>query len=728
MSNKMIFVSNRLPVTIIRDDGKFEFQQSIGGLATGLKSIHEGEDSLWVGWCGIKDEELTGMDKKFINDNLYGEYKCAPVFLTEDELDKYYYGFSNNTIWPLFHYFAYLTVYEPELWEGYREANLKYLECLKKHVKNGDTVWIHDYQLMLLPKMLKEAYSDVKIGYFHHIPFPSFEIFRLLPWRSEILEGLLGADLIGFHTYDYVRHFVSSVRRLLGFDYNLGLINLENRIIKVDAYPMGINYDYFSTAHKSQNIKKEAKEFVEKTKGMKIILSVDRLDYSKGIVERVKSYNLFLARYPEYKEKVTLIMIVAPSRTSVEAYKDLLREIEELVSHTNGEHGTIGWMPVWFFFRAFSTESLIALYGMADVMLVTPFRDGMNLIAKEYIAARVDRKGVLVLSETAGAASELGEAVMVNPNNRDEIARGIKTALELPEEERIERNTVMHDRLKRYDVFYWAKDFMNALNGIEEIQANKLALKLNQKVENKIIGDYKRSAHRLIFLDYDGTLIRFFPRPHLAKPDEELLSILEKLAEDPKNTVVLISGRDKNTLQNWFGKLNIHLVGQHGMWIKEHGGEWMVTEKLNNDWKENIRPVLEIHTSRTPGSFIEEKDHSLAWHYRKCDPDLAALRVGELKEALMDLTRNLNIGLLDGKKVIEVKDTTINKGRGVSYWLGRKEHEFIICMGDDWTDEDMFHALPSSAYSIRVGLQLSAAQYAIESVDRVRALLVKLVD
>jgi len=729
MSN-LIFVSNRLPITITKTNDSLDIKGSIGGLATGLKSIHSEGKSIWAGWCGIPSEKLNIEEKESINKILIEKYNSYPIFLTNKDLKLYYYGFSNKTIWPLFHYFTNLTTYENNLWEHYKIVNKKYYKILKKIISHDDSIWIHDYQLLLLPKYLKEDFPDAKIGFFLHIPFPSYEIFRLLPWRKEILHGMLGADLIGFHTYDYARHFVSSVRRILDYESNLGNIYIKNRIVKVDTFPMGIDYKSYSSACDKRKIQKEAKELMKKTHATKIILSIDRLDYTKGIPGRIKSYDLFLEKNPQYKELVTLILIVAPSRTEVVSYAELLREIEELVSHTNGRHGTIGWVPVWFLYRSFSFETLTALYGIADVLLVTPLRDGMNLIAKEYIATRSDCKGMLVLSETAGASNELGEAIIVNANDIEEVAYGIKNALEMPEDEKIELNTIMNKRLKQYDVNYWAKDFIEKLEFIHNIQIKRKAQRLTDDIIKKIKSDYKKSKNRLILLDYDGTLVPFYNKPEHAKPDHDLLNILKKLTTDQNNNIIIISGRERYMLDKWFHALNINLVAAHGMWLKDKtkkkGDSWEMTEVVSNTWKDIIRPVLEIHTVRTPGSFIEEKEYSLAWHYRRCDPDLATVRVTELKEVLLDLTNNLNIGLLDGNKVIEVKDTTINKGRGTLIWLNKNKWDFILAIGDDWTDESMFAVLPKSAYTIKVGYHFSQARFEVASYEEVRILLKEL--
>ena len=726
--SKTIFVSNRLPVTIGRSEGKLNYEPSIGGLATGLKSVHEDANSLWVGWCGLPEEDLSKKEQAEIDRHLRNVYKNIPLFLSQSDIDDYYYGFCNRTVWPMFHYFTDEIEYSHTLWQAYKAVNQKFFEKLENIVENGDTIWVHDYQLMLLPGLIREKFPDTSIGFFLHIPFPSYEIFRLLPWREEVLKGLLGADLIGFHTYDYVRHFTSSVRRILGHEHNLGFFHVGNRLVKADVFPMGIDYERYCKAHGKNSIQKESKEVLQKAEGTKLILSVDRLDYTKGIPARIRSYSEFLRRNPEYREKVTMILIVAPSRTEVETYSELLREIEELVGGTIGEHGTMGWVPIWFFYRSFGFESLVALYSAADVLLVTPLRDGMNLVAKEYIAARADEKGMLVLSETAGAASELGEAVIVNANNVKEVAEGIKTALEMPEEEQISRNTIMHKRLRHYNIEFWARDFMEKLEEIKKKQDRDSLIKINPKRLSEIRASMKKAEKRLFLLDYDGTMTGYMSKPGKAKPDAQLLGILETLCAGGKNTVVIISGRDKGTLEGWFGHLPLNLIGGHGMWIRKENREWKQLEYLQADWKNTLRPLLEMHTARTPGSFIEEKSYSLAWHYRRCEPELAAVRVNELKDALEDLTANMNIGLLDGNKVIEIKDTTVNKSRAASIWLNAAEWDFIFSAGDDWTDEEMFKVLPEDAWSIKVGTGISEARYQVDNVEDIRRILTVLAE
>ena len=631
-------------------------------------------------------------------------------------------GFSNSTIWPMFHYFNNAAQFNEHLFAAYRVVNRKFAEVVGEYVEEGDVVWAHDYQLLLLPRMLREQHDDVSIGFFLHIPFPSYELFRLIPWREELLNGMLGADLIGFHTYDYVRHFQSSVRRLLRLDCNGNQLYVGNRPVQSDVFPMGIDYRRFSTALSQKSIREETSEIFERTKGMQVILSVDRLDYTKGIPGRIKAYAYFLRSNPQYRERVAMILIVAPSRVRVGSYQDLLREIEELTGHTNGEFGTIGWTPVWFFYRSFQFASLTALYGRADVMLVTPLRDGMNLVAKEYIATRSDRQGMLVISETAGAASELSEAILVNATDIPQVAAGLRQALETPKVEQIERNTVLHERLERYNIEFWAQDYMQKLAAVVKNQQSYKAQTLSEDMKRQMATAYRNAAQRLLFLDYDGTLVQFYERLEDAMPDQSLLDILMRLRNEGTE-VVIISGRDKDTLEKWLGDKPIGLIAAHGLWYKPLDGAWTLSHRLNDDWKRDILPVLRLHSDRTPGAFVEDKSYSLAWHYRRCDPDLAQVRLGELRETLRDMTQDIGVSILEGNKVLELKDSTVNKGVGVLNWLNERTPDFLLCAGDDWTDEDMFQVLSAEAVTIKVGLGVSKARYRLQSPDKMRALL-----
>ncbi|MFC1557729.1 bifunctional alpha,alpha-trehalose-phosphate synthase (UDP-forming)/trehalose-phosphatase [candidate division KSB1 bacterium] len=722
--SRMLIVSNRLPVTIAKKKNEYHFTTSSGGLATGLGSVYKKQGSLWIGWPGISAKDISA--KIQIEKELASE-RMHPVFLSQRDIDKFYYGFCNETLWPLFHYFVQFAEYNSSYWESYKHVNTLYCDEVVKIAQTGDTIWIHDYHLLLLPKLIRERIPDATIGFFLHIPFPSFEIFRMLPWRVEILNGLLGADLIGFHTYDYVRHFSSAVFRLLGYESEFGQLNIENRIILIDSFPMGIDYEKFSTAHGKKKTKNEITKIKQKIGDKKIILSVDRMDYTKGIPERLEAFNLFLERYSEYVEKVTMILVTVPSRSKVLHYKLLKEHVDELVGRIAGRYDRIGWVPIVYFYRSLAFDELAAYYNTADVALVTPFRDGMNLIAKEYLASKHDGKGVLILSETAGAAESLGNSIIINPNNTEKVAEAIKKALEMPYEEIIEQNRETQNQLMHYDIHRWIKNFIKRLEFAKKQQIEMSAKFLSNKIQEKIQDNYNKSKNRLIIFDYDGTLIPFTEIPSAAVPDKELLHLLKRLAGVEGSEVVLISGRDKETLQKWLGKLPVDFVAEHGVWYKEKGSNWEMIEPLTQDWKDKIVEIFEIYVDRIPGSFIETKGYSVVWHYRKSDPALGKIRARELVETISYLTTNLNLQVLEGNKVVEVRNSVINKGRAALRWISKKEWQCILAFGDDKTDEDVFKALPQDAYSVKVGFGASAAKYYLRSSTEVRSFIKELV-
>ena len=718
--SRLLIVSNRLPIKV-KKENQLEFEQSVGGLATGLSSFYKSHECLWLGWPGITLEEIEGKENE-VKARLKSE-DCYPVYISPQDIEDYYEGFCNKTIWPLFHYFPQYTEYDEGTWNCYKQVNETFFDAIREVIEPGDTIWIHDYHLMLLPELIRKEIPEVTIGFFLHIPFPSFEVFRLIPWRKEILNGLLGADLIGFHAYDYVRHFNSSIGRLLGYESTFGKINVDNRVVKVDTFPMGIDYERFASVVSKSEVQEEITRIREEVGDRKILLSIDRLDYTKGILKRLESFDLFLDKNPEYKEKLVLILIAVPSRTGVEQYELLKKQLDELVGRINGKHGRIGWVPIWYQYRFLPFNLLVGLYNVADIALITPLRDGMNLIAKEFIATKLDGKGVLILSEMAGAAKEMGEALIINPNDTEDIAKALEEALMMPEEQQIAKTRQMQKKLSRYNVVRWAEGFIEELNSIKEYQQELHAARLTHKRKEKLIDNYLESNKRLFLLDYDGTLSPFVDKPSEAKPDVELLEMLKRLNENPKNTIVIVSGRDRKILDEWFSSINLDMIAEHGVWLKKNESKWQMIEPLRNDWKEEILPILEVYEDRTPGAFIEEKDFSLVWHYRRVDPNLALIRAGELKAALLDLLTNRDVAVFEGSKVIEIKNVGINKGKAASNWISDYSWDFVLSIGDDLTDEDVFAVIPEFGYSIKVGMGASRAKFSLNSFSEVRSLL-----
>lgn len=722
--SRLVIISNRLPITVNRSDGELHYHPSAGGLATGLNSLDASYNKIWIGWPGqdITDE----WEREAIRNDLM-KRSLVPVFLTEREIDLYYEGFSNKTVWPHFHYFTEYTVYSDEMWDAYQEVNFKFFQAVEDQLREDDMVWVHDYQLMLLPAMIRAKFPKISIGFFLHIPFPSYEVFRILPWRKEILDGILGADQVGFHTFGYMRHFLSAAYRITGYEHEFGRLTIDERQVNVDVFPMGIDYEKYAHPDVNAQDDRSSGEIRKLHASRKIILSVDRLDYTKGIPHRIRAFGEFIRANPEYIGKVNLIMIVVPSRANVPQYQSLKTEVDILVSQVNSEYGTFDWMPVHYYYRSLNFAALTTLYKEADIALITPLRDGMNLVAKEYIAAKEDsQRGVLILSEMAGAVHELNDgAITVNPQSTKDIQRALVKALQMDIGEQQERMQHMQEKLKQYDVKHWAATFIKEQKKLKERNKMHLTTHLSDEALDAVAESYAQANNRLLFIDYDGTLMGFNPDPQAVSPDDEVLHIIEQLAADPKNTVVINSGRDRNTLQKWLGHQEVHMAAEHGVWMKENGN-WQLNPNVVDGWKPKVRELLENLVSRTPGSFIEEKDYSLAWHYRNIDRDLGNKRVREFKDMLAYLIQNQDLQVLEGNKVVEIKNAGVNKGKATQYWVSKQDWDFALGIGDDSTDEDIFRALPEWGVSIKVGPGRTAARYSLTGVNEVRSFFSRL--
>jgi trehalose 6-phosphate synthase/phosphatase len=647
-----------------------------------------------------------------------------PVYLSAEEIKQFYEGFSNEILWPVFHYVSTYANYQMSYWEYYQSVNKRFCEVVATVLQPGDIVWVHDYQLLLLPTLLRKEQPDITLGFFQHIPFPSYELFRLLPWRSELLNGMLGADLLGFHTYDDAHHFLESVSRILQMSHSGSTIRCNDRSIVVESFPMGIDYDKFQQFVTDDSVQQNIAQLKQDFPGVRFILSIDRLDYSKGILQRLQAFELFLANNPEYLQQVSLYMIVVPSRDKVQQYRDLRDEIDKLVGNINARYRTNNWSPIHYFYRSFSILELSALFQFAEVCLVTPMRDGMNLVCKEYVASRSNNDGVLILSEMAGASKELTDALIVNPNNVMQMSEAIKVALTMPVEDQQRRMKAMRDIVRRYNINNWVQVFMGRLREVKDMQLSLQTKYIGQRTLEYIKAKYAKATRRLLLLDYDGTLVGFNTSPQKVAPDKELYDLLEHLIKDEKNHVIIISGRAHTSLDEWFGKMNIGLVGEHGVWHRQKGMPWSQQEGLSADWKQEILPVLQSYTDRTPGTFIEEKTYSLVWHYRRAEEELGDMRAGELMNTLRHAVADLGLSLLAGNKVVEIKNIEVNKGKTALHYTANGKYDFVLAIGDDTTDEDMFRALKdTNAFTIKVSSNLSAAKYYLKDPSEVRLFL-----
>ena len=717
---KIIIVSNRLPLKVEKNEKSIVFTPTSGGLATGLKSIHESDNALWIGWPGVSKEELNETQVDQIQKSLR-EMNFKPVHLDNEQVENFYLGLSNKSIWPLFHYFKQNVVFDENQWNAYVQVNEQFAQAIIEEIKPGDTLWVHDYQLMLVPKLIRQKVPDVTIGFFLHIPFPSFEIFRIFPKRREILSGLIGADLIGFHTYDYERHFLSSVKRILHLEVNFNTINNEGREVVVNTFPMGIDFEKFQAVSKTHSeigksqygeIRKQLSSHREHTNG-KLILSIDRLDYTKGILNRIEAFEIFLQRFPEYHEKIRLVMVIVPSRSEVSHYKQLKKKTDESIGRVNGLFSTVNWTPIWYYYRSFEFNDLIDLYRECEIGMVTPLRDGMNLVAKEFLATKIDSKGILILSELAGASKELHHALLVNPFDTLSLSDAIHEAINMSDAEQVERNKPMRERIRRYDIHEWSKRFMKELGAISERVSEDQTVKIKSKEQNTILQSFNLAKNRLLLLDYDGTLTGFHVNHKKAIPSEKLLKTIKVLSENNSTNVVIISGRSSDFLEKYFGHLYIDLIAEHGHLIRTKGtSKWKEKNISSNDWMPHILPIMQQFADNTPGTFVEIKKNSLVWHYRKTDPELGIIKSEELKTILSSMISN-EVHLMNGDKIIEIVSSSVNKGTAAVERLDSSNYDFILAAGDDITDEDMFHYLPPRAINIKVGLKDTVAKYRI---------------
>ena len=731
-ARRLIIVSNRLPYQVVEEGDELLFRQSSGGLVSAITSYAENEETdRFSGkiWMGIPDFSKEKWEK--LSDTRQGEldFDLIPVFVPDRIYNSYYNGFANSVIWPLFHYFPSYANYKEENFDAYRRVNEAFADKVAAVAGENDVIWVHDYHLFLLPGLLRKRKPELKIGFFLHTPFPVFEIFRLMPrkWKTDILEGLLGADLIGFHTIEYRRYFLEAVRMVLNVENEFGYIYYGNRVVKADLFPVGIDFEKFRSATEDPTII-ELKNKVRKSfKDQKIIFSLDRLDYTKGVMQRLSAFEKFLEMYPDWNQKVVMLLNVIPSRDKLLKYKERKTMIEQKISSINGKFSSYTWQPIVYFYQHLDFNNLASLYQASDVALITPIRDGMNLIAKEYVASKGSDPGVLILSELAGAADELSEALLINPTDVTDMADAIQQALVMPQEEQRFKMTLMQKRLIDYNVNRWVNEFFSELHAVKKLQQERCSVLLSDTVKNKIITDIENAEKRLFFFDYDGTLIPFSKFPSQAEPNAEVLKFLSELADDERNTVVIISGRDSVTLSKWLGSLRIIIVAEHGAMIRYPGQEWQQLAEMRTGWEKNILSVMEIFTRRCNGSFVEEKQFSVAWHYRNVPRQLGFSKSRELIQHLSNILANTPLQVIDGNKVVEVRIANTNKGHVARKIFNELQPDFALVLGDDKTDEDMFRELQNDAVTIKIGMGNTAASYTIPRQKDVDYLLNSLV-
>ncbi len=723
--NRLLIVSYRLPFSIQQTQNGLTMRQNSGGLVSAVLSMaaqtgrHPTGQATKIHWFGHADPALQTVDPAaFENDS----FVAHPVFLDETINKGFYEGFSNDLLWPLFHYFPSYASFRESDFEHYQQANIRFLDELLTHIEPDDLVWIHDFQLMLLPDMLRQLKPDAAIGYFFHIPFPTYEIVKLLPriWRQNLLEGVLGADVVGFHTTDYGQHFLQSVAESLALPIIDGRVVLTNRSVAVRDFPIGVDFTKFNDGGQEVQVANTRQQYQDLLRHNKLIFSVDRLDYTKGILYRLQGYERFLTQNPDWHQRVTFVMTVVPSRDKIGQYQELKREIEETVGQINGLFGSIGWQPIMYSYASLTFTELLAFYTACDVALITPIRDGMNLVCKEFVASRHDERGVLVLSELAGAAQELQEAIIINPTDTQEVANAIREGLTMPVAEQEQRMNAMRHHLKNHNVFRWSNNFLAAMN---ESRSHKAAIETDLPLPS-FMEAFSESRRRLLLFDFDGTLSPIVNDPANACISAELQETLRDLTES--NDVVVISGRKRAFLEKTFAQMTITLVAEHGAFLKKPQSPWQRLDLSADDWREPVRAMMQNYVDQFPGSFIEEKETSIAWHYRIVDVEQIENQAVELANDIRQIISSLPLSVIQGNKVVEVKPAQHSKGTVALAITEQIPYDFILSIGDDTTDEDMFRQLPVWAYTLKVGAGSSSARYRLARQQDVETLLLQL--
>ena len=693
--------------------GDFEVSPSVGGLASALRAIRG--ESVWIGWPGavIPDSLEPKVTKQLAKD------KLVPVYLSADDEEQFYGLVCNETLWPLFHYFSSRLRITPEAWQRYVDVNERFADTILEHCGPDTRVWVHDFHLMLVPAILRRRRPDLSVGFFLHTPFPSSEIYRLLPERETLLRGVLGADYVSFQIGDYARHFRSSCLRVLGLDSQPDWLDIASRRVGIGVDPIGIDVAGFQESLADPETEELHAQLEEQYRGRRLVLGVERLDYTKGIPQKLLAFERFLERDPSLARTTTMLQVLVPSRLESPEYRLQRDEIELLIARINGRFGQPGITPVEYLHRNISKNGLVALYRRADVMMVTPLRDGMNLVAHEFVLCQSEPglagrwRGALLLSEFAGAVQVLPGALLVNPWNVESVVDQLGTALALEPRERRRRLETMTKRVEALDVGRWADGFLTRLTRYSRRDRRRRPPPfVDEALEQKLVGRFARARLRTIVLDYDGTLREIEAHPDLALPTTEIRSVLRDLAALPSTDVHIVSGRRRRNLEQWFGQLPIYLCAEHGYLARAPGEPWRALVELDLDWMPRIERLLRRVAADVPGAFVERKSCAIAWHYREAEPEYGAWRARELLNDLQQQLAGEPAEVLLGHRVVEVRARGVDKGLYVRSLFpdGKKPaRSFVMGLGDDRTDHDLLEALPSGSIAGHVGGLLPSA-------------------
>ncbi|XP_010251315.1 PREDICTED: probable alpha,alpha-trehalose-phosphate synthase [UDP-forming] 9 [Nelumbo nucifera] len=752
---RKIIVANMLPLHSQRDTetGKWCFSLDEDSLLLQLKDGFSSETE--VIYVGSLKVHIDAIEQEEVALKLLEDFNCVPTFLPPDLQKKFYHGFCKQQLWPLFHYMLPICPdfgvrFNRSLWQAYVSANKIFADKVMEVMNSDDYVWVHDYHLMVLPTFLRRRFNRVKLGFFLHSPFPSSEIYRTLPVREEILRGLLNSDLIGFHTFDYARHFLSCCSRMLGIDYasKRGYIGLDyfGRKVYIKIMPVGIHMGRLQSVLNLHSASIKVKEIQEQFRGKKLILGVDDMDIFKGISLKLLAVEQLLQQHQELQGRLVLVQIVNPARSTGKDVQEAKRETYLIARRINETYGSPGYDPVIIIDHTILNYEKIAFYAVAECCIVNAIRDGMNLIPYKYVVCRqgtrqmdeavgvsaeTPRTSMLVVSEFIGCSPSLSGAIRVNPWDIDAVADALNLAITMPEAEKQLRHEKHYRYVSSHDIAYWARSFMQDLERACRDHYSKrcwgmgfglgfrvvaLSPSFRKLSIDHVVSAYKRTDRRAIFLDYDGTIV---PLASINKtPSPEVISILNNLCSDPKNTVFIVSGRGWSSLSEWFAPCEmLGIAAEHGYFIRWFKSSDWESSTLASvfDWKQIAEPVMKLYTETTDGSYIELKESALVWHHQDADPDFGSCQAMELSSHLENVLANEPVVVKRGHQIVEVKPQGVSKGLAAEKILSTMVNNgsppnFVMCIGDDISDEDMFESISStvSSLSLPVGPEIIA--------------------
>ena len=694
--------------------------QANGGLTNAMRAaVDAGEMEVeWIGTIGFPTDSLPEALREDIHDMLVTDHNAEIVYVSDKDLDGCYTHYCKTMLWPIFHYQVpdspKSKAYADHSWEFYVNVNQAFADKVVSCYKRGDTIWVHDYHLLLVPGMIRAKLPDAQIGFFLHTAFPSSEVFRCLSTRNKLLEGMLGANLIAFQTEEYKHHFLQTCSRLLTVETTEEGVQLEAHFVNVASVPIGIDPHNLELARHADDVQKWINVIQEKYKGKQVIIARDKLDTVRGVRQKLLAYELFLNKYPEYREKVVLIQVA----TSTSERSELLSTVSDICTRIDSVHSTLAHQPLVFLKQDIGFSQYVALLSVADVLMITALRDGMNLTAHEWIYcqdgnATQGRKkhGPLILSEFTGSASVFGSAhLSINPWDYQAQAKAIKKALEMSDAEKTNRWNRLHNVVMNQTGGNWASELSKALHKVYAEHAQRASSSVPRLSVTKLVEKYKSSNSRVFIIDYEGTLA-----PHrtstgipLSSP-QRVLDSLSELMADPRNIIYIMSGRRPEEIDGIFRTLpTLGLIAENGCFLREYGAqnnEWQefVDPEATSKWKSDVRSILKYYEDRLEGSYIEERRASLLFRYDKCgDQDAATRFAGESADQINSACKDQHIHAVPVSKALLVEQIDFSKRTAALHIFeqlrdsdnvaqGLKGPDFLLVAGDDREDEVVFH-------------------------------------